>query len=91
MESGHALFDAGDEQRLENSERFEHLQGARVHHRRPVPVQRLWIGIDDAALDPAAKKLRGQQQAGRARAHHENRRISNHVEPFRLSGSAPGP
>ena len=51
-----------------------------MHHRRPVPVQRRGMGVDDTALDPAAMQLRGQQQPGRACADHENSHISNHVE-----------
>ena len=81
VESGHALLDARGEQRLEEPQGLEDLERARMHDRRPVPVQRRRMGVDDAALDPAATKLRRQEQPGRACAHHENGHISNHVEP----------
>jgi hypothetical protein len=83
VEPCYPLLDARGEERLEEAERLEDLEGAWMHHRRPVPVQRCGIGVDDAAHDPAAVELRREEQPGRACADHENGHIRGHVDSRR--------
>ena len=54
-----------------------------MNDRRPVPVQRRGVGIDETAPDTPAVELRGQEKACRACADHENGHISEHVATAR--------
>ena len=91
VEPREPLLDARGEERLEEAERLEDLEGARMHDRRPVPVQRRGMCVDEAARDAAAVELRRQEQPGRACADHENGHLRSHMdsrrEPVR-SGNA---
>jgi hypothetical protein len=69
----HALLATNVEQLFDLTDRFEDLERARVYHRRPVPVQRRRLGVDQMTLHSAAVKLGCQQKTGRSGTNYEYR------------------
>ena len=81
VEPCYPLLDAGRQERLEEAERLEDLERARMHDRRSVPVERAGMSVDEATRDVAAVELRREEQPGRACANHENGLTGSHVAP----------
>src|SRR5205823_5469170 len=69
-----SLSTAGVEKSSGESQRFEDLERAGMHHRCAVPVERRGLRIDQMACHTASLKLCGQEQSGRPRAYDKHRR-----------------
>jgi hypothetical protein len=62
------------EEPTDESQRFENLERARMHHRGAVPMEWPRPGINQMAWNTAALKLRSKEQPRRSRTDHEHRR-----------------
>ena len=78
MDARAALLHARGQQRLDDAQRVEDLQRARMDHRGAVPFQGPLVGVDQQALHAAPLQLGGSEQARRTGANHQDCRCNHH-------------